>query len=129
MHPKQPQALYNDLRENDMTKPEKQPIVNYPDRGYIRVLIFELPDGACMGFNYQYLINVSCAADGQILELHFTTHTVQLKGVRLDMLYHQLTAHLPRIIRCRHERFNGIAAGEPVVNSIFITPKQGTAPA
>ncbi len=117
------QTLYEDLRQNDMTKPAQAPAENYADKTLTRVLIFELPDGTYTGFNYQYLVSTTCSADNQILDLDFTTHHVQLTGVRLNSLYHRLAEHLPRIIRCRHERFNMLASDEPIVQAINIVKK------
>lgn len=117
------QTLYEDLRQNDMTKPEKQPAENYSEGSHIRVLTFELADGTCTGFNYQYLISKTCSADNHTLELDFTTHMVQLTGVRLHLLYHKLSEHLPRIIRCRHERFGRLVSDEPIVHAIKIVKK------
>lgn len=117
------QTLYEDLRQNDMTKPEKQPAENYSEGSHIRVLIFELADGTCTGFNYQYLISTTCSADNHTLELDFTTHMVQLTGVRLHLLYYRLAEHLPRIIRCRHERFGKLVSDEPIVYAIKIVKK------
>ncbi len=123
MHPKQQQTLYNDLRENDMTKAENHPYETYPDRSHARMLLFELQNGSCTMFNYQYLISTCCSADGDILELDFTTHSVQLTGVRLNLLYHKLAEHLPRIIKCRQERFNALLTEQPIIHAITIEKK------
>ncbi|OSZ82573.1 hypothetical protein CAP35_04715 [Chitinophagaceae bacterium IBVUCB1] len=107
-----------------MTRPDNQLHEKYPDSSHARMLMFELPNGTCTMFNYQYLISTSCSAGGDILELDFTTHSVKLTGVRLSLLYHKLAEHLPRIVKCRQERFNTLLTEQPIIHAIGIEKKQ-----
>ncbi len=96
----------------------------YSTAGNIRNLAFVWPDGKMQFLNYSYL--VSCVYDPkeECILMEFTTHSVELKGYKLNILVHELMASIPRLIFCTNDRYRAIEDGDkPVVNSINVTLK------
>lgn len=111
----------------ESTQPQDQETVNadrYLHHGNTRNLAFVWPDGRMEFFNYSYLVR--CAydpAEGSIV-LEFTSHTVALKGYRLEILAVDLMAQLPRIVRCIDSRYiDTLENDAAVVSKIIITEK------
>lgn len=112
------------MRENDPTRQDEDDSAikeRYPTQSHARNIVFILRDGRRVFLNYSYLVCVEEAADNHSLTLHFTTHTVQLSGNKLDALFLDLVNHIPRIIGCNDPRYDLLADGQPVVHDIGIT--------
>lgn len=114
---------FDELWENDPTKKEigEEKKQSFPSESYARNLCIIWEDGKRMFLNYAYLISGELLPDDSMLILTFTTHTVQLKGSRLETLYEEFTGHLIKQIACTDERYNAtVENDETVVNEIEV---------
>ena len=94
----------------------------YENAGNGRSVAFAWPDGRCQFLNYSYLISGEFSPVEQGITLVFTTHTVVLKGVRLQALFKELMDHIPKVITCAETRYNSILEPEQyAVNDILVT--------
>lgn len=118
---------FDELWENDPTKKEtgEEMKQSFPSQSHARNLCIIWEDGKRMFLNYAYLISGELLPDDSMLILTFTTHTVQLKGSRLETLYEEFTGHLIKQIACTDERYNAtVENDETVVNEIVVTKKE-----
>ncbi len=99
---------FDEYQENDPTsKVEGQVHPDYyPTGGHTRNLAFVLPDGQLQFFNYSYLITCSYNQSEGKISLEFSTHTVELKGQKLEQLFYELMMQTTKIIRCTNKRYN-----------------------
>jgi len=75
-------------------------------------------------FNYNYLVTQSYDAAKNAITLEFTSHTVTIKGMRLDVLFYELMAQLPKYIRITEKRYNDTKdKSGGIVNEIVVTEK------
>lgn len=117
-------SRYAQMRDNDPTGSNGETgdtsSERYPSGSHTRNLGFLWPDGRRLFLNYSYLVSgVYEPATGAIL-LEFTTHKVQLRGVRLDQLIVELHEHVPKVINCADARYNGLDEAAYVVNDIQV---------
>ena len=114
---------YGMMRDNDPTQQQENDGAvqdRYATQSHARNVVFVLRDGRRLFLNYSYLVCTE-QQDNENLLLHFTTHTIQLSGKRLDALFMDLVNHLPRIIGCTEPRYDLLADGLPLVHEIIIT--------
>lgn len=96
----------------------------YQQAGYARHLAFVLPNGKMEFFSYSYLVHCCYDPEQRSIFLEFSSHTVELKGYRLETLAYALMAQLPRIIRCVDKRYNDMIEEDgAVVNEITVKEK------
>lgn len=93
----------------------------YAGEGNGRYLCFVWTDKAMQFLNYSYLVSCRYTPEENIIILWFTTHVVNIKGLRLRSLFNDLMQQLPRIITCTDNRYNSLENGEALVNEIEIT--------
>lgn len=118
---------FDEYQENDPT-PKVEGQVHpdyYPTGGNTRNLAFVLPDGQLQFFNYSYLISCSYNQNEGKIILEFSTHTVELKGQRLERLFFELMAQVNKVIRASENRYSALdsSVDKPIVNEIMITEK------
>jgi len=119
---------YDEMRENNPASPNSpkneriEDDLLYPSGGGIRNVCFVFLDGKRLFLNYAYLVSGEYNPDESMILLAFTTHTVLLKGFRLENLFEQFMQQLNRVVACIDERYNHLQ-GEtsPVVNHIKVT--------
>jgi hypothetical protein len=114
---------FDELWENDPTKKEavEEKLQSFPSHSHARNLCIVWEDGKRMFLNYAYLISGELLPEESMLTLTFTTHTVQFKGSRLEILFEEFTNHLIKQIACTDERYNAtIGEDEAVVNEIVV---------
>lgn len=109
---------YDQLKNNDPTK--KEGGINYELQSNVRNICFVQPDGNSVFLNYGYLISGEYLPIENKVILYFTSHTVSLAGLNLDILYQELLKHLPQVIVCKEDRYNELSEGIPVINLIEI---------
>lgn len=97
----------------------------YPSSGHVRHIVFVWPENRMQSFNYSYLVTQSYDAAKNTIVMEFTSHTVEIKGVRLDVLFHELVMQVPKYIRIMDKRYNnaGNAIGT-IVNEVLLAEKQ-----
>lgn len=125
---------YDQLRESDptsVTKFEESPEASeeakgrldaYGRPGHVRNLCFAWPDGKKLFLNYAYLVSCDYEANSEanLIRLGFTSHTVTLKGYRLEELYFAVMEQLPRIIEAEDARYADACKGKAVVTEILV---------
>lgn len=112
----------------DSTQPESEmdhlKADTYQQAGYTRHLAFVLPNGKMEFFNYSYLVHCCYDSEQSSILLEFSSHTIELKGYRLETLAYALMAQLPRIIRCVDKRYIETVDGDgAVVNEVVMKEK------
>ncbi len=96
----------------------------YPAAGNIRNLAFAWPDGRMQFFNYSYLITCAFKKEDGSLLMEFSTHLVELKGQRLEALFHEIMAQANKLIHCTDKRYQELEESDkPVVHEINVTSK------
>jgi hypothetical protein len=115
---------FDELWENNPTKKdtEEEKKQSFPTHSHARNLCIVWEDGKRMFLNYAYLISGELLPDDSTLILTFTTHTVQLKGNRLETLFEEFTGHLIKQIACTDERYNAtLDNDEIIINEINVS--------
>lgn len=113
---------YNQLRQNDPTAKEADK--NYESESYARNVCFVQLDGKMTFLGYSYLISGEYLPDENAITLTFTSHTINLKGINLELLFLELMKNLPKMLTCSDERYNQLASKENYcINQIEIIPK------
>jgi len=119
---------FEELWENDPTQKETDPEKSkqaFPSTSHTRNLCIVWEDGKRMFLNYAYLISGEYLPDDSMIVLTFTTHTVTLKGSRLETLFEEFTGHLIKQIGCTDERYNAtLDKDEAVVNTIIVSKNE-----
>ncbi len=112
----------DETKEAERLAGEKE-IELYPTGGQTRNLCFVQLDGKRMFLNYAYLISGEYVPEENTITLAYTTHTVMLKGHRLESLYESLMEHQVQRISCTDKRYLATKEdGESVVTEIEISP-------
>ncbi len=103
---------YDQMREGDPAKTEETAPPNadnglYHAPGHARNLCLVWSDGKRFFLNYAYLLagEFTVGDEKNEIILHFSSHTVTLKGYGLESLFMALLDHLPRIINAMDERY------------------------
>ncbi len=96
----------------------------YPTTGNVRNVSFAWPDGKLRSFNYAFLVTHEYDPNENTIQLEFTTHTILLKGFRLEPLYFELLDQRNKFIICTDARYNDtVEKEETIINEILITEK------
>lgn len=114
---------FDKMRENNPTSEAANDQDSlYKEAGHTRNVCFVLPDGKQQFFNYAYLVSVlfDPGADNNVIMLEFTSHTLTLKGYRLEMLYMDFFDHFPRIVTATGPRYAATHPDGAVVKEILI---------
>lgn len=78
----------------------------FESAGHVRNLCLTWPDGKRKFMNYAYLVTGEYSPeDGRIL-LVFTSETIVLVGIRLNLLFNDLLSHLPLDIMMIEQRYS-----------------------
>ena len=109
----------DELRENDPTKQQQ----TYAGESHVRNVCFVQTDGKMLFLNYGYLVSGEYLPNESAIVLNFTSHTISLKGTKLETLYQDFFSHVPRFITCTDERYNEVEERMCVINEILITEK------
>lgn len=106
---------YDELREGNPTEKEdgiqgdtiRPDDHRYHSVGSNRNLAVMLRDGKLESFNYAYLVSIKYdpIQEPNILALHFTSHTVTLKGYSLKPLFWDVFNNFSRIVECTDPRY------------------------
>ncbi len=109
------------MRENNPTPAHDQDNL-YKEAGHTRNVCFVLPEGKRQFFNYAYLVSVlfEPSDDVNTITLEFTSHTITLKGYRLEALYMDFFDHFPRIVTTTDPRYAAAQPNDVVVTDIGI---------
>ncbi|PAW93158.1 hypothetical protein CKK33_06480 [Mucilaginibacter sp. MD40] len=91
----------------------------YKTSSSVRNLCLIWPDGRKKFFNYAYLVSAEYAPADGLIQIAFTSATIMIKGIKLDMLYDKLLFHTPLKIVCQDERYNPVATDDYCVNEII----------
>lgn len=118
---------FDEYKDNDPTEKtggDNNPDY-YPSFGNVRNLAVLLPDGKMQFFNYSYLVTCSYSPEQNSIKMEFSTHSLELKGQRLEQLFYELMAQVNKVIRCSESRYSALdtSADKPVVSEIIITEK------
>lgn len=116
---------FQQMRENDLAAKGTELLSSeqYAGPGHARNLCFVWPDGRRAFLNYSYLVAAEYLPEDGAIRLTYTTHMVELKGIRLENLYDELMDYIPRMIVCVDKRYDAANEGEdtPLVHDITIT--------
>lgn len=98
-------------------------IEHYQTSGSIRYLTLIQLDGKRLALSYSLLPVFTFTPDGpdnrNVITMVFPSHTIQLRGYRLEKLWEGLTSETVKTIRCVEERYFQIAGNtESVVVNI-----------
>lgn len=98
---------FDDFKDNHSTEQgnDDKTTDQYPSSGHVRHIVFVWPENRMQSFNYSYLVTQSYDAAKSTIIMEFTSHTVEIKGVRLDGLFYELVAQIPKYIRIKTERY------------------------
>lgn len=109
----------DEMRENN---PAKQQLT-YAGESNVRNVCFVQKDGKMTFLNYGYLVSGDYLPDESAIVLHFTSHSITLKGTKLETLYQDFFSHVPRYIVCTDERYNEVEKSAFFINDIQIAEK------
>jgi len=117
---------FDEYKDNDPT--EKPGSDNnpdyYPAGSNARHIVFVWSEKKMQSFNYSYLVTQSYDAAKNAITMQFTSHTVEIKGVRLDGLFHELVAQIPKYIRITDKRYNSTDDNTgAIVNEVVVIEK------
>lgn len=94
----------DEMRENDPVKKDE----NYHSGSNVRNVCFVQADGKMLFLNYGYLVACEYLPDEGLIILKFTSHTITLKGTRLESLYQEFFNHIPKLVICAEDRYNSL---------------------
>lgn len=107
----------------EQPQPEEQKSVElYDTPGHARNICFVQADGEAVFLNYAYLVSCKFLPSKSIIQLFFTTHSVEIKGQDLRNLFKSIFNQTAHSIFVIEERY--VATKEKkdvVVTSILIT--------
>lgn len=96
----------------------------YPAGSNARHIVFVWSEKKMQSFSYSYLVTQSYDASKNAIIMQFTSHTIEIKGVRLDGLFHELVAQIPKYIRITDKRYNSTDDNTgTIVNEVLIIEK------
>lgn len=98
----------NEMRGENPAKPNQDDNPHYKTfdtAGHVRNLCFRWPDGKSMFLNYAYMIGGDYTPDPGRITLVFTSETIVLEGIRLNLLYNDLLHHTPSEITMIEQRY------------------------
>ncbi len=98
---------YDELKDNDPSQKEEDK--NYFAPSSTRNVCFVQTDGKMLFLNYGYLISGEYLPNESLITLYFTSHTIILKGAKLESLYQDFFNHVPRLVICLDERYEEIS--------------------
>lgn len=117
---------FDDYKNNDPTGKQdgENNSDHYPSFGNVRHIVFIWSENRMQSFNYSYLVTQSYDASKNAIIMQFTSHTIEIKGVRLDGLFHELVAQVPKYIRVTDKRYNDTEdKNGSIVNEVVVTEK------
>lgn len=110
---------FDEMRNNNPGKQQQ----TYAGESHVRNVCFVQSDGKMLFLNYSYLVSGEYVANESTITLHFTSHTITLKGIKLEPLYLEFFSHIPRHITATDERYNSVENGSYQINEIQIAEK------
>lgn len=117
---------FDDYKDNNPTgRPDGEDNPDYyPAGSNARHIVFVWSEKKMQSFNYSYLVTQSYDAANNSITMQFTSHTVEIKGVRLDGLFHELVAQIPKYIRITDKRYNSASdTNSQIINEVIVTEK------
>lgn len=117
---------FDDFKDNHSSEQgnDDKTADQYPSSGHVRHIVFVWPENKMQSFNYSYLVTQSYDAAKNTIVMEFTSHTADIKGVRLDGLFHELVAQIPKYIRVMDKRYNDTEdKSGSIVNEVIVTEK------
>lgn len=117
---------FDDFKDNHSTEQGDgdKTTDQYPSSGHVRHIVFVWPENRMQSFNYSYLVTQSYDAAKNTIIMEFTSHTVEIKGIRLDGLFHELVAQIPKYIRVMDKRYNDTEdKSGSIINEVIVTEK------
>jgi hypothetical protein len=110
---------FDQMRENYQEQPDQ----TYAGESNVRNVCFVQADGKMTFLNYSYLVSGEYQPEESIIVLNFTSHTIILKGTKLEMLYQEFFSQVPRFITTTEERYNEVEKNSYLINEMQITEK------
>ncbi|CAM3285613.1 hypothetical protein FLLO111716_01030 [Flavobacterium longum] len=98
-------------------------IERFKNASNARNLCLILQDGKRFFLNYAYLISGEYSPKDGVITLTFTTHTIVMKGNKLEVLYENLMFHLPKVINQVNKRYESLES-DTAVHEIIISPNR-----
>lgn len=118
---------FDEYKDNDPTEKTGSDSNNpdyYPSAGNTRNIAFIFADGRMQFFNYSYLVTCAYNQDDSKITLEFSTHTIVLKGQKLEQLFFELMAQANKVIRCIDSRYQSLeTTNKSMVGEISIATK------
>jgi hypothetical protein len=91
---------------------------HYPAPSNTRNIIFEWVDGRKLFLNYAFLISCELSKDNDRLILSFTNCTINIDGVKLQLLFEQLISQMVRVIKETNSRYAQLESDQEVIKAI-----------
>jgi len=104
------------MRENNPAKQQQ----TYAGESNVRNVCFVQADGKMLFLNYGYLVSGEYLPDESAIILHFTSHRITLKGIKLETLYNEFFSHIPRYMSATEERYGELEKSAYSINEIQI---------
>lgn len=80
----------------------------YDSASHSRNICFVLADGKSLFLNYAYLISCEYTPEENKIDIIFTTHSIELKGIRLESLFQGLFFHAIKKIVGVEKRYDEV---------------------
>jgi hypothetical protein len=109
---------YDFLGDNDQKKSEAE--TKHKSESYARNVCFVHLNGKMLFLNYGYLVSADYDPEDNSITLNFTSHTIILRGSKLDSMYLEFFHHIPKVVSCLEERYNQTENERPVINNIEV---------
>jgi len=111
---------FDQMRENYQEKQDQ----TYVGASNVRNVCFVQADGKMLFLNYSYLMSSEYLPDDSTIVLNFTSHTIILKGSKLETLYQDFFSHIPRVVTCIEERYNEVEKDAYLINDMQISEQK-----
>ena len=113
--------FYQQMKDNaaeTSNENEDKATDHYPAPSNTRNIIFEWSDGRKLFLNYAFLISCELSKDNDRLILSFTNCTINIDGVKLQLLFEQLISQMVRVIKETNSRYAQLESDQAVIKAI-----------
>jgi hypothetical protein len=113
--------FYQQMKDNaaeTSNESEAKATDHYPAPSNTRNIIFEWADGRKLFLNYAFLISGELSKENDRMILTFTNCTINVDGIKLQVLFEQLNSQLVRVVKETNSRYTEITNDSAIVKKI-----------
>ena len=113
--------FYQQMKDNaaeTSNESEAKATDHYPTPSNTRNIIFEWADGRKLFLNYAFLISGELSKENDRMILTFTNCTINVDGIKLQVLFEQLNSQLVRVIKETNSRYTQLESEQAVIKTI-----------